>query len=141
MAINLRRLIKKEIMKKINLLFIFIILFVLNVSAQSKTSTSYKGTTTICSLVSESNSGRVAKDAPLVLYMQDSTQNQRVEIVFSKLMRSKMSYDPYGKLVNQTVCITGKISEYNNAPAIIISNENQIKTKSGEQVNRMTANY
>jgi len=128
-------------MKKINLLFIFIILFVVNVSAQNKASTSYKGTTTICSLVSEGNGGRVAKDAPLILYMQDSVQNQRIEIVFSKLMRGKMSYNPYDKLVNQTVCITGKISEYKNAPAIIISNENQIKTKSGEQVNRMTANY
>jgi len=128
-------------MKKINLLFIFIILLVLNVSAQNKASTSYKGTTTICSLVSEGSGGRVAKDAPLILYMQDSVQNQRIEIVFSKLMRGKMSYNPYDKLVNQPVCITGKISEYKNAPAIIISKENQIKTKSGEQVNRMTANY
>jgi hypothetical protein len=128
-------------MKKINLLFIFIILFVLNVSAQNKASTFYKGTTTICSLVSEGDGGRAAKDAPLILYMQDSVQNKRIEIVFSKLMRSKMSYNPYDKLVNQTVCITGKISEYKNAPAIIISNENQIKTESGEQVNRMTANH
>jgi hypothetical protein len=128
-------------MKKINF-FVFTILFTLQVSAQNKTSTSYvKGATTFCSLVSEGDGGRVAKDAPLILYMQDSVQNKRIEIVFSKLMRSKMSYDPYAKLVNQTVCITGKINEYNNAPAIIISNENQIKTKNGVQVNQMTAYF
>jgi len=55
------------------------------------------------------------------------------------MMRKQMSYDPYAKLVNQKVCITGEISEYNNEPAIIISNENQIKTTSGKQVNKMNS--
>lgn len=128
-------------MNKKYYVLIFTILFALQVSAQNKTSTSNKGATTICSLVSEGEGGRVAKDAPLILYMQDSVHNQRIEIIFTKLMRGKMSYDPYGKLVNQTACITGNISEYNNAPAIIISNENQIKTTGGRQVNRMSANH
>lgn len=129
-------------MKKINYIITFTFLFTLNVSAQNKTSTSYSnGTTTICNLVSEGDGGRIAKDAPLILYMKDSVQNRQLEIVFPEMMRKKMSYDPYARLVNQTVCITGKLSTYNNAPAIIISNENQIKTTGGEQVNRMSANH
>lgn len=138
MAINLKQYLKAY-MKNTIYLLIFTVLFSLHTSAQNKNYTS--GTTTICSLVSESDGGNIAKDAPLILYMHDSVQNQQVEIVFPKLMRNKMSYNPYDKLVNQTVCITGKISKYNNSPAIVISNENQIKTKGGEQVNRMTANY
>jgi hypothetical protein len=127
-------------MKKINPLLIFTILFAINVSGQNKTTSKFKSTTTICSLVSEGEGGMVAKDAPLILYMHDSVQNRQIEIVFTQAMHKKMSYDPFAKLVNQTVCITGKLSEYNNAPAIIIHNENQIKTSSGEQVNRMSAN-
>ena len=128
-------------MKKRNPILILAILFAINVSAQRKTVSNFKSTTTICSLVSEGEGGAVAKDAPLILYMHDSVQNQQIEIVFTQAMHKKMSYDPYAKLVNQKVCITGKLSEYNKAPAIIIHNENQIKTSSGEQVNRMTANY
>jgi hypothetical protein len=127
-------------MKKRNPLLILAVLFVINVSAQNKATANLKNTT-ICSLVSEGEGGMVAKDAPLILYMHDSAQNRQIEIVFTQAMHKKMSYDPYAKLVNQTVCITGKLSEYNNAPAIIIHNENQIKTSGGEQVNRMTANY
>lgn len=138
MAINLKQYLKAY-MKNTIYLLIFTVLSSLHTSAQNKNYTS--GTKTICSLVSESDGGNIAKDAPLILYMHDSVQNQQVEIVFPKLMRNKMSYNPYDKLVNQTVCITGKISKYNNSPAIVISNENQIKTKGGEQVNRMTANY
>ncbi len=121
---------------------LFAILFTLNVSAQNKSSTSnLKNGTTICSLVSEGEGGNVAKDAPLILYMHDSTNNRDIAIVFNEHMRKRMSYEPYSKLVNQTVCITGKITQYNNKPAILINNENQIKTSSGEQVNRMSANH
>jgi len=127
-------------MKKINQLLIFTVFFALNVSAQNKKNTTYDGSvTTICSLVQEGDGARVAKDAPLILYMKDSVQNQQMKIVFPQMMRKQMSYDPYAKLVNQKVCITGKISEYNNEPAIIISNENQIKTTSGKQVNKMNS--
>ena len=128
-------------MKRINPLLIFMILFVSNISAQNKIASNFKSTTTICSLVSEGEGGMVAKDAPLILYMHDSVQNRQIEIVFTQSMHKKMSYDPFDKLVNQTVCVTGKLSEYNKAPAIIIHNENQIKTSSGEQVNRMTSNH
>jgi hypothetical protein len=128
-------------MKKRSPLLIFTILFAVNISAQNKATSNFKSTTTICSLVSEGEGGMVAKDAPLILYMYDSAQNRQIEIVFTQAMHKKMSYDPYAKLVNQTVCITGKLSEFNKVPAIIIHNENQIKTSSGEQVNRMTANY
>ena len=82
----------------------------------------------------------MVKDAPLILYMHDSVQNREIEIVFTQSVRKRMSYDPYAKLVNQTVCVTGKITEYNHAPAIIINNENQIKTTDRQQVNRMNAN-
>jgi hypothetical protein len=126
-------------MKKAYSFLMFAFLLAVSASAQNKTAVSSQ--TTICSLISEGDGGRIAKDAPLILYMKDSMQNRQLEVVFPELMRKKMSYDPYAKLVNQTVCITGKISMYNTAPAIIISNENQIKTTGGEQVNRMSANH
>jgi hypothetical protein len=129
-------------MKKINPLLIFTILLAINVSAQNKTGTgNLKNAATICSLVTAGGGGNVAEDAPLILYMQDSVQNRRVEIVFLQTVRKKMSYNPYDRLVNQNVCIAGKITQYNNAPAIIIRNENQIKTNEEQQVNRMNANH
>lgn len=130
-------------MKKINQLLVFTVFFSLGAFAQNKTNKSYlKNATTICSLVKEGEGGRIVKEnVPLILYMHDSIKNREIEIVFTESMRKKMSYEPYSKLVNQMVCITGKLSEYNNAPAIIINSEEQIATSDKPQINRTRANH
>ncbi len=136
MAINLKQVLKTA-MKKINYIIIFLFAFTLNLSAQNNTKSSKS--IVVCSLVSESEGGTVAKDAPLVMYLHDSLQSRRIAVVFTQRILKKMSYNPYNRLVNQPVCITGKLSEYNNEPAIVIQSERQIKTPSGAQVNKITA--
>lgn len=125
-------------MKKHNLLIIFLLLFSFTVKAQSLKHSTKSTHTTICGIVNESDQGRVSIDEPLILYMQDSAMGKQIEIVFTKNMREKMSFDPYLKMVNQSVCITGRITSYNNAPAMIITNEKEIKTKDKQQVDNPT---
>lgn len=107
------------------LLIIFLLIAAGNINAQ--TSNSQSSSTSICSIVKEGDGGRVSKKAPLILHMYDSSIKKNIEIVFTRSMRSKMSYDPYDKLVNQSVCITGNLTSYNKKPAIIIKSEEQIK--------------
>ena len=138
MAANLRLII---IMKKRNQLLCFVLFISISAIAQNSGNNHLKKTITICSLIKEGNGGTIAKDAPLILSMQDSSANKKVELVFTRAIRESMSYDPYSKLVNQTVCVTGKLTQYKNAPAIIIHNEKQIQTSDKQQVDRPNPNH
>ena len=74
-------------MKKTYSFLIFAFLLSVSASAQNKTAVSNQ--TIICSLISEDDGGRIAKDAPLILYMKDSVLNRQLEVVFPELMRKK----------------------------------------------------
>ena len=95
---------------------------------------------TVCNIIQANDAANVSKDAPLILYVQDSVSNQKLAIVFSQNVIKKMSFNPRQKLVNQNACISGVIEMYNNQPAIIISDEKQINVSEKPNVNRKSAN-
>jgi hypothetical protein len=97
-------------------------------NASQQTSASLKGNVTICNIVQGGNVQHVAEDAPIVLYITDSVSNQKIQLVFSKEVRKKFSYDPEKKLPDHRACVSGKITEQGGSPAIVITNEKQIKT-------------
>jgi hypothetical protein len=70
----------------------------------------------------------VSEDAPIVLYIIDSVSNEKFQLVFSKEVRKKFSYDPQKQLPDHRACVSGKITEQNGSAAIIITSEKQIKT-------------
>jgi len=114
-------------------LFTLIITFLLNnfLFAQTDTtsqqrSSSLKGKVTICNVVQGGNVQHVAEDAPIVLFITDSVSNQKVQLVFSKEVRKKFSYDPQKQLPDHRACVSGKITEQNGSAAIIITSEKQI---------------
>lgn len=112
------------------ILFIPVIIFLLNsyLFAQSKTPTSLSGNVTICNLVQGGNVQHVSEDGPIVLFITDSASNEKVQLVFSKRVRKKFSYDPDKKLSDHRACVSGKIIEQNGSPAIVIKSEKQIET-------------
>jgi hypothetical protein len=83
---------------------------------------------TICNIIRGGNVQHVSEDAPIVLFVEDSSSHQKIQLVFSKRVRGKFSYDPEKKLPDHRACVSGKIISQEGAPAIIIKNENQIKT-------------
>jgi len=93
-----------------------------------QTSTSLKGQVTICNIIRGGNVQHVSEDAPIVLFIEDSSSHQKIQLVFSKRVRGKFSYDPEKKLPDHRACVSGKITEQNGSAVIIIKNENQIKT-------------
>jgi preprotein translocase subunit YajC len=83
---------------------------------------------TICNLIYGGNVDAVSEDAPVVLFIDDSVSHQKIQLVFLKRVRKKFSYDPEKKLPDHRACVSGRITEENNTPAIIIKSERQIKT-------------
>lgn len=115
------------------------LLCVLLISAQLYSQTKSQNVT-VCNIVQENDAGNISKDAPLILYMQDSITNQKLAIVFSQSVIKRMSFNPRQKLVNQKACISGVIKTYNNKPAIIISDEKQINVSEKPDVNIKSSN-
>jgi len=93
-----------------------------------QTSVTLKGRVTICNIVQGGNVQHVSEDAPIVLYIIDSVSNEKIQLVFSKEVRKKFSYDPQKQLPDHRACVSGKITEQNGSAAIIITSEKQIKT-------------
>lgn len=124
-------------MKTLHRLFLISCTMLLSahVNAQAKAKS-----VTVCNIIQANDAGNVAKDAPMILYVQDSVSNQKLAIVFSQSVIKKMSFNPRQKLVNQKACISGVVKMYNNQPAIIISDENQINVSEKPNVNRKSAN-
>ena len=83
---------------------------------------------TICNVIRGGNVQHVSEDAPIVLFIEDSSSHQKIQLVFSKRVRGKFSYDPEKKLPDHRACVSGKIINQDGSPAIIIKNENQVKT-------------
>ena len=83
---------------------------------------------TICNIIHGGNVQHVSEDAPIVLFIEDSSSHQKIQLVFSKKVRGKFSYDPEKKLPDHRACVSGKITEQNGSAAIIITSEKQIKT-------------
>ncbi|HEY6975212.1 MAG TPA: hypothetical protein VH396_02915 [Chitinophagaceae bacterium] len=84
---------------------------------------------TICNLVYGGNVQAISEDAPIVLYIDDSISHQKIQLIFSKKVRKKFSYDPEKKLPDHQACVSGRVTNQNGEPAIIITNEKQIETK------------
>jgi len=63
------------------------------------------------------------------LHIYDSISHQKIQLIFSKKVRKKFSYDPEKKLPDHRACISGKITNQNGGSAIIINSEKQIETK------------
>src|SRR4051794_4253007 len=95
-------------------------------SASQQTTT--KNKVTICNIVYGGNVQHVSQDAPIILLIEDSISHQDIQVVFSKEVRKKFSYDPEKKLPDHRACISGKITDQNGSLAIIITNEKQIET-------------
>src|SRR4051812_40830655 len=89
-------------------------------SASQQTTT--KNKVTICNIVHRGNVQHVSQDAPIILLIEDSVSHQNIQVVFSKEVRKKFSYDPEKKLPDHRACISGKIIDQNGSPAIIITN-------------------
>lgn len=115
--------------------YLLILLITIHVNAQSKSTQ-----TTVCNIMQQDQSANVSKDAPLVLYLQDSASNKKLAIVFAQTIIKKMSYDPQAKLVNQKVCVSGIVKSYNNQPAIFINSEKQIKVADRASIEKNNSN-
>ncbi len=119
---------------------VMLFLCMLGVSSQINAQRKMAGNITVCNIVQQGDAGNVSKDAPLVLYIQDSATNEKLNIVFKQSVIKKMSFDPRQKLVNQRACISGVVKTFNQQPAIFIYSEKQIKTSDKPEVNKMTSN-
>jgi hypothetical protein len=113
--------------------FVLIMMFLFNhylfsQNNAQQTSSTLKGSVTICNIVQGGNVQHVSEDAPIVLYIIDSVSNEKIQLVFSKEVRKKFSYDPQKQLPDHRACVSGKITEQNGSAAIIITNEKQIET-------------
>lgn len=81
----------------------------------------------VCGIVLQAKLRTVPKDKASVLFMGREETGHELNIVFPQSIRMKFSYDPEKFLVNNHVCINGRISTYNGKPAIFIYSEKQIK--------------
>jgi hypothetical protein len=86
-----------------------------------------KRNATICNLVYGGNVQAVSEDAPIVLYINDSISHKKIQLIFSKKVRRKFSYDPEKKLPDHQACISGRITNRNGGPAITIKMKNKLK--------------
>ncbi len=82
----------------------------------------------VCGIVLQAKLRTVPKDESSVLYMgKEERPDQSLNIVIPQIVRKQFSYDPEKFLVNNRVCIHGRIGTYNGKPAIRIFSEHQIK--------------
>jgi hypothetical protein len=72
---------------------------------------------------------RPVSEEPIVLYIDDSISHQKIQLIFSKKVREKFSYDPEKKLPDHCACITGKIVNQNGGPQSLLIMKNKSKTK------------
>jgi hypothetical protein len=72
---------------------------------------------------------RPVSEEPIVLYIDDSISHQKIQLIFSKKVREKFSYDPEKKLPDHCAMYYWKNSKSKWRAAIIINNEKQIKNK------------
>ncbi|MGI8951120.1 MAG: hypothetical protein ACR2FN_06005 [Chitinophagaceae bacterium] len=84
---------------------------------------------TVCGKIYGAKYRYVAKESPSLLSMGDHFPNQPLTLVFDKEVRERFSYDPEKKLLNKTICVTGKIQNNNDEAEIIIESEAQIKVQ------------
>ncbi len=81
----------------------------------------------VCNRIYGGNVQHVSEAGAIVMTMGKNEQDEALLIVFPAMVRKGMSYDPQKKLTNHKVCVSGLITKYDGAPAIVISNEGQIK--------------
>jgi len=82
---------------------------------------------TICGKVTGGKYLQNAANGPTLLDVDGTYPNQQLTIVIFKADRDKLSYAPETKLLDQQVCVTGKIQEYKGKPQIVVHAESQLK--------------
>lgn len=89
----------------------------------------------VCGIILQAKLRTVPKDEASVLYMgKQEAPEQSLNFVIPKNIRQRFSYDPEKFLVNNNVCIVGRIGTYEGKPAIKIFSEQQIKV--GDQTDK-----
>jgi len=82
---------------------------------------------TICGKVTGGKYLENANNGPTLLDVDGTYPNQQLTIVIFKADRPHFSYAPESKLVDQQVCVTGRIQEYKGKPQIVVRQESQVK--------------
>jgi endonuclease G, mitochondrial len=82
-------------------------------------------TATICGTVVSSR--RTTKANAVYLNMDRNHPNQEFYATVWDINGPNFHYDPVTYLVNKKVCITGKVTIYNDIPRISVNNENEIE--------------
>lgn len=82
---------------------------------------------TVCGKVLGAKYLQTAKGAPTLLDVDGKVPNQPFTIVIFKEVRERLSYVPENRLLNQDVCVTGRVQQYKGKPQIVVHNENQLK--------------
>ncbi|MBN9296054.1 MAG: hypothetical protein J0I41_03535 [Filimonas sp.] len=81
---------------------------------------------TVCGKVVDARYFEQSKSGPTLINIGAAFPNQLLTVVIYKEDRPAFSYAPETKLVNQEVCVTGKIQLYREKPQIVAKKESQV---------------
>lgn len=81
---------------------------------------------TVCGKVADAKYFEQSKSGPTLINIGAAFPNQLLTVVVYKEDRPAFSYAPETKLVNQEVCVTGKIQLYREKPQIVVKKESEI---------------
>jgi hypothetical protein len=83
-------------------------------------------TKTVCDRIDGNIMIKVNKKDPTILYVGPDYDNRLMALYFPNHVVRRFSFAPEKKMNNKRFCVTGKITLYENKPAIIIRNEAQV---------------
>ena len=81
---------------------------------------------TVCGKIFSTNYLESGHDQPTFLNMGAAYPNDILTILIWKKARAKFTYKPEEKLLNKTICVSGKIVSYKGKPQIVVHQESQI---------------
>jgi hypothetical protein len=81
---------------------------------------------TVCGKIFSTNYLETGHDSPTFLNMGAAYPNDILSVLIWKKARAKFSYKPEEKLLNKTICVTGRIVSYKGKPQIVVHQESQI---------------
>ncbi len=86
----------------------------------------------VCGVITGGKYLAQAKTGPTLLDMGGKYPNQLVTLMIPKANRGNFSYEPEKKLLNQQVCVFGKVQNFKGKPEIILYQESQVKIMAGK---------
>jgi hypothetical protein len=122
---------KKRVMKKLSLCLLLLgcaALLHAQKTIQASEAREHLGDSVqVCGLITGGKYLRQSQTAPTLLDMGGKYPNQQLTLVIPKASRDSFSYEPEKKLLNQQVCVYGRIQHFKGKPEIVLHRESQVK--------------